>query len=81
MAVEIYTTKFDALSDANQPDVREKTEEWYLVYVFLHQSRKQHNKLRVDLQNDFTTGDDPTAEGKKAIADIYPCKLIVVCSQ
>ena len=29
----------------------------YLPYIFLQQSGKQHNKLNVYLQNDFTTGD------------------------
>ena len=31
-------------------------EEHYLSYIFLRQSGKQHNKLKTDLQNDFTTG-------------------------
>ena len=30
----------------------------HLFYIFLWQSGKQHNKLKVDLQIDFTTGDD-----------------------
>ncbi len=41
-----------------QRETRDKAEERYLSYVFLRQSGKQHNKLKVDLQNDFTTGDD-----------------------
>jgi hypothetical protein len=43
---------------AEQAAIREKAEERYLSYVFLRQSGKQHNKLKVDLQNDFTTEDD-----------------------
>jgi hypothetical protein len=38
--------------------VRKDAEERYLSYVFLRQSGPQHAKLKVDLQNDFTTGDD-----------------------
>ena len=33
-------------------------EECYLSYIFLRQISKQHKKLRNDLQNDFTTGND-----------------------
>ena len=29
-----------------------------LSYIFLWKSGKQHNKLKVYLQKDFTTGDD-----------------------
>jgi hypothetical protein len=46
------------MTTLEQKDYREKAEEWYLSYVFLRQSGKQHNKLKTDLQNDFTTGDD-----------------------
>ena len=58
VAAEAGTVKFDDLSTDDQEDVRAKAEERYLSYVFLRQSGKQHNKLKVDLQNDFTTGDD-----------------------
>jgi hypothetical protein len=51
-------TPFDELNEDEQKDVREKAEERYLSYVFLRQSEKQHAKLKTDLQNDFTTGDD-----------------------
>jgi hypothetical protein len=58
VAAENGTTKFQDLSDADQEDVRKKAEERYLSYVFLRQSGKQHTKLKEDLQNEFTTGDD-----------------------
>jgi hypothetical protein len=51
-------TTFAAQTAVEQMATREKAEEWYLSYVFLRQSGKQHHKLRVDLQNGFTTGDD-----------------------
>jgi hypothetical protein len=51
-------TSFAAQTAVEQMATREKAEERYLSYVFLCQSGKQHRKLRVDLQNDFTTGDD-----------------------
>jgi hypothetical protein len=46
---------FDAMTKAEQKDIREKAEARYLSYVFLRQSGKQHSKLKTDLQNDFTT--------------------------
>ena len=48
---------FDSLADTQQDDVRKDAEERYVSYVFLRQSGPQHGKLKVDLQNDFTTGD------------------------
>jgi len=58
VAAKKGTTKFNDLTDSEQAVVREEAEEQYLSCVFLRQSGKQHNKLKVDLQNDFTTGDD-----------------------
>ena len=49
---------FDSLTDADQATVREDAEERYLSYAFLRQSGVQHGNLKVDLQNDFTTGDN-----------------------
>jgi hypothetical protein len=57
VAAEDGTTKFKGLSDTDQEEVRTKAEEQYISYVFLRQSEKQHNKVKVDLHNDFTTGD------------------------
>lgn len=51
-------TKFDDLTAEQQKKVRDETEERYISYVFLKNSGKQHSKLRMDLQNDYTTGDD-----------------------
>jgi hypothetical protein len=51
-------TTFTAQTAVEQKATREKAKERYLSYVFLRQSGKQHQKLRINLQNDFTTGDD-----------------------
>jgi hypothetical protein len=49
---------FASLTTAQQEAVRVDTEERYILYAFLRQSGAQHAKLKVDLQNDFTTGDN-----------------------
>jgi hypothetical protein len=38
--------------------LRDDAEERYVSYTFLRQSGNQHGNLKVDLQNDFTTGDN-----------------------
>jgi hypothetical protein len=38
--------------------VRDYAEERYISYAFLRQSGTQYGNLKVDLQNDFTTGDN-----------------------
>jgi hypothetical protein len=63
-----------------QRDTRAKAEERYLSYVFLRQSGKQHNKLKVDLQNDFTTGDDRYPKNRQAtlhLLDKYSKSIVV----
>jgi hypothetical protein len=49
---------FADLALAEQQIVRDDAEERYLSYVFLRQSGAQHGTLKVDLQNDFTTGNN-----------------------
>jgi hypothetical protein len=58
VAAELGNDTFKELNSKQQAEVKEKAEEQYLSYVFLRQNGKQHNKSKVDLQNDFTTGDD-----------------------
>jgi hypothetical protein len=58
VAQETHSAKYETLTPDQQEEVRTDAEEWYLSYIFLQQSGKQHNKLKMDLQNDFTTGDD-----------------------
>ena len=49
---------FDSLDELEMKAVQASTEERYLSYCFLRKSGKQHSKLRVDLQDKFTTGQD-----------------------
>ena len=53
----IHST-FPALKEVEQIVTREDAEERYLSYAFLRQRGTQHGNLKVDLQNDFTTGDN-----------------------
>jgi hypothetical protein len=58
VAAETGTVKFEDLSKDDQEEVSTTAEERCLSHVFLRQSGKQHDKLKVDLQNNFTTGDN-----------------------
>ena len=58
VAQEIHTQTFSDLTKAEQLVVREDAKECYLLYDLLRQSGIQHGNLKVDLQNDFTTGDN-----------------------
>ena len=58
MAQELYNQTFSVLTEAEHTVTREDAEERYLSYAFLRQSGTQHGNLKVDLQNDFTTGDN-----------------------
>jgi hypothetical protein len=49
---------FDSLTTVEQDVVQKDAEERYISYAFLRQSGPQHGKLKVDLQNDFTTGNN-----------------------
>jgi hypothetical protein len=58
VAQESYTKSFEGLGVTEQKLVRDDAEERYVSYAFLRQSGIQHGYLKVDLQNDFTTGDN-----------------------
>ena len=58
VATELHTQAFATLTEAQQQAVREDAEERYILYAFLRQSGTQHNNLKVDLQNEFTVGDN-----------------------
>jgi hypothetical protein len=58
VAQESCTKSFEGLGVAEQKLVRDDAEERYVSYDFLQQSGIQHGNLKVDLQNDFTTGDN-----------------------
>jgi hypothetical protein len=55
---ESYTRAFKDIGPVEQQLVRDDAEERYISYAFLCQSGTQHGNLKVDLQNDFTTGDN-----------------------
>jgi hypothetical protein len=55
---ESYTKSFEGLGVAEQKLVRDDAEERYVSYAFLRQRGIQHGNLKVDLQNDFITGDN-----------------------
>ena len=58
VAQELHTQAFNALTVDEQEAVREDAEERHLSHAFLRQSGPQHGNLKIDLQNDFTTGDN-----------------------
>jgi hypothetical protein len=45
--------------------VRDDSKERYVSYAFLRQSGNQHGNLKVDLQNDFTTGDNHYSKNRQ----------------
>jgi hypothetical protein len=47
-----------SLSATDQQVVRMDAQERYIAYAFLRQSGAQHAHLKMDLQNDYTTGDN-----------------------
>jgi hypothetical protein len=58
VAQETHTSAFMNLGAAEQLTVGDDAEERYVSYAFLWKSGNQHGNLKVDLQNDFTTGDN-----------------------
>jgi hypothetical protein len=58
VAQESYTRAFTDIGPVEQQLVRDDAEERYVSYAFLCQSGTHHGSLKVDLQNDLTTGDN-----------------------
>ena len=58
MVQELYTQIFSAVTKAEKIVTREDSEKRYLYYAFLRKGGSQHVNLKVDLQNDFTTGNN-----------------------
>jgi hypothetical protein len=56
VAKELHQKTFASLTSVEQQAVRTDTEERYIAYAFLRQSGAQHANIKVDLQNDNTTG-------------------------
>jgi hypothetical protein len=67
VAKETHFDSFAKLSEGDQLVVREDTEERYISYIFLRQSGKQHNKLRTDLMDEYTTGTDQHPKTRQAV--------------
>ena len=55
VAQEAHSLDFDSCTEEQQADVRKDTEELYLSYVILIQSRTQHINFNVDIKNNFNT--------------------------
>ena len=58
VAQELHQQTFATLTDAEQQAIHMDAEECYVAYAFLKQSGAQHGNLKMDLQNDYTTGDN-----------------------
>jgi hypothetical protein len=57
-AQELHQQGFTSLSATDQQVVRTDAQERYIAYALLRQSGAQHDHLKMDLQNDYTTGDN-----------------------
>jgi hypothetical protein len=64
--VGLAVTTFDSLTDAVKDPVQRDAEEQYVLYVFLRQSGPQHAKLKMDLQNNFRTGENKYPKTRQA---------------
>jgi hypothetical protein len=53
---------YNSLTQAEQTATKQSAKERYLAYLFLINSRAQHDLLRKELQNDFTKGSDKYPE-------------------
>jgi hypothetical protein len=58
VAQEVHQKAFSSLTSDEQQAVRTDAEERYIAFAFLKQSGAHHANLKVDLQNDYTTGDN-----------------------
>jgi hypothetical protein len=79
-----YTKSFEDLGVAEQKLVRDYAEERYVSYAFLQQSRIQHGNTKVDIQNEFTTGDNLYPKNRQQtqhLLDKYSKSVIPKASQ
>jgi hypothetical protein len=65
VAQELHNQAFGDLAAAEQLLVRDDAKERYVSFAFLRQSGTQHGNLKVDLQNNFTTGDNPYPKNRQ----------------
>jgi hypothetical protein len=71
---------YDSMSEADKIETDDDAEERYLAYVMLRQSGKQHSKLKTDLHNLFTTGENKfptTRPGTLHLLDKHTKQAIV----
>ena len=84
VAQKIYTQTFTALTEAEQLVTREDAKERYLSYALLRQSGTQHGNMKVDLQNDFTNGDNRYPKNRQQtlhILDKYNKTVVQITTQ
>jgi hypothetical protein len=62
-----YTKSFTDLGVMEQKIMRDDAEERYFSYAFIRQRGMQHGNFKVDLENDFTTGDDHYPRNRQQI--------------
>jgi hypothetical protein len=80
VAQENHTLTFAALSAKQKKAVCEDAEEFYISQAFLHQSKVQHGKPKVDLRIDFTTGSNrypKTHQQMQHLLDRYSKTVVV----
>jgi hypothetical protein len=65
-AVGLVVATFDNLTDAVQDEVRRDAEKRHVLCVFLRQSGPQQANVKMDLQNDFTTGENKHPKTRQA---------------
>ena len=58
IAQELHASLFTTITPLEQEAVCINSEKRYLSYTFLRQSSAQHNRLKIDPQNDFTAGEN-----------------------
>ena len=63
---EVYKKTYASLDHAEQVKVQDDADERYKTFVFLKQSGKQHNRLRVVLANSFTIGKNHYPKNRQA---------------
>ena len=66
-AKEKYKKDYVTLTPDEAKDTIEMSEKEYLSHIFLRQSGKQHNKLRQDLRNEYTTGNDWNPKNRQEV--------------
>jgi hypothetical protein len=84
VAQESYTHTFADLGAGEQQLVRDDAEERYVSYAFLRQSGTQHGNLKVDFQNDVTTGDNRYPKNRQQtlhLLDKYSKTVVAIVTQ